>query len=326
MAADSNSSDSTTAGSSALSPLGSVVLVVGLSGAGKSVAMDSLSDLGFFTVENLPVPLFKNFADFLNTSRKGFIRTGLSGERHSRAALSLDIDTRIKQEQLATILSALKASGETPRILFLDAKVETIVKRYGQTRRPHPGFDPQKDKTLEDAVTRERNRLFPLREISSLVIDTTELTVHDLRAEIKSFVGMFAAELTRPMRVNFLSFGFKHGVPIDCDFVVDVRFLPNPFFVEALKPKTGLDAEVAEFVFDSGAAQAFADRYLELMKFLLPQFVQAGKSYVNIGVGCTGGRHRSVAISEWMAGALAAALERAQFVVGVKHRDVEKPQ
>jgi len=295
---------------------GSLVLVAGLSGAGKSVASDTLSDLGFFAVENLPVPLFKNFAEFLVTA----------GSKNARAVLSLDLDSRIKLEQLLTIIKSLRAEGRAPTIVFLDAKVETIVKRYGQTRRPHPGFDLQVDKTLQDAIIRERDRLFPLREIANVVIDSSELTVHDLRAEIRSFASSFTGTSSRAMRVNFLSFGFKHGVPIDCDLVVDVRFLPNPYFIDELKEKTGLDASVDEYVFRSGAAEKFVAHYAQLLEFLLPEFSRSGKSYVNIGVGCTGGRHRSVAVSTALSRAMTAKLASEVFLVSVKHRDVEKPQ
>jgi UPF0042 nucleotide-binding protein len=298
------------------SPVGALVLVAGLSGAGKSVAIDTLSDLGFFSVENLPVPLFKNFVEFL----------AKSGAKHARAALSLDLDSRIKLEQLISILKSLRAEARSPTIVFLDAKVETIVKRYGQTRRPHPGFDLQLDKTLQDAIVRERDRLFPLREMANTLIDSSELTVHDLRAEIRSFASSCKGSTSSAMRVNFLSFGFKHGVPIDCDLVVDVRFLPNPYFVDELREKTGIDPAVNEYVFQSGAAEQFIAHYADLLSFLLPEFAKSGKSYVNVGVGCTGGRHRSVAVSGALAKVLGGRIPAEQYLVSVKHRDVEKAQ
>jgi UPF0042 nucleotide-binding protein len=220
----------------------------------------------------------------------------------------------------------LRAEARAPTIVFLDAKVETIVKRYGQTRRPHPGFDLQLDKTLQDAIVRERDRLFPLREMANTLIDSSELTVHDLRAEIRSFASSCKGSTSSAMRVNFLSFGFKHGVPIDCDLVVDVRFLPNPYFVDELREKTGIDPAVNEYVFQSGAAEQFIAHYADLLSFLLPEFAKSGKSYVNVGVGCTGGRHRSVAVSGALAKVLGGRIPAEQYLVSVKHRDVEKAQ
>ncbi|RIL10517.1 MAG: hypothetical protein DCC75_04175, partial [Proteobacteria bacterium] len=205
-------------------------------------------------------------------------------------------------------------------------KTETIVKRYGQTRRPHPGFNPEKDKTLEEAIEREKNRLFPLREISNLVIDTTERNVHDLRREIKSFAESVASGIKRPLRINFLSFGFKHGVPIDCDLVVDVRFLPNPFFVEGLSNKTGHETEVIEYVMRNQAAGEFVTRYLDMLAYLIPLYANSGKPYLNIGVGCTGGRHRSVVLAEALASEMLKKAGERQHFVSVKHRDLDKPQ
>ncbi len=298
----------------------SIVLVVGLSGAGKSAAMDTLSDLGFVSVEHLPVPLFKNFLEFLTRSSKPV----------QKAALSMDLDTVLKQEQLLSLLVSMRGEaraleGLSLAVLFLDAKVETIIRRYGQTRRPHPGFDPDRDKTIEETICRERDRLFPLREVADRVIDTSELNVHQLRSEVRDFAASCHEGPTKPMRVTFLSFGFKHGVPIDCDLLADVRFLPNPYFVDLLRDFSGLDTPVAEFVFESGVATDFAGRYMDLLGFLLPKFVESGKSYVTIGVGCTGGRHRSVALCEWMAKQLAERLPSAQFVIGAKHRDIHAP-
>jgi RNase adapter protein RapZ len=295
--------------------IGSLILVAGVSGAGKSIAVDALSDLGFYTIENLPVPLLPSFLDL----------TAKAPERFVQTALCLDIDSRDKQEQL---LAMLKSSGQPSgkvQLIFLDCKSEVIVKRYGQTRRPHPGFDSQKDKTLEDAIVREKKRLFALREIADLVIDTSELTVHDLAREIKAFVEKRSPQAAlRTIRMNFLSFGFKHGLPIDCDLVMDVRFLLNPYFVESLQKKSGLDAEVVDYIMQTPAANEFLSRYLDLIESLLPQYVFSGKTYLNVGIGCTGGRHRSVAIAEQLAQKMRLRLPEDRYLVSVKHRDLEK--
>lgn len=290
--------------------------MAGVAGAGKSAAIDTLADLGFFTVENLPVPLFHSFVDFLNKS----------GAKVPRAAVSLDIDSRIKQEQLLTIMKALREQGRAPTLVFLDCKSEIVVKRYGQTRRPHPGFDPQKDRTLEDAILREKQQLLPIREIANLVIDTSELNVHELRREITVFAQTLSPEISRTMRINFLSFGFKHGLPIDCDLVVDVRFLPNPYFVDALREHTGLDLPVVDFVRKTPELEPFLEQYTALLATLVPLYRTAGKSYLNVGVGCTGGRHRSVVVATELARRLAQKVNTDNYLVGAKHRDIEKPQ
>jgi UPF0042 nucleotide-binding protein len=295
---------------------GSLLLVVGLSGAGKSVTIDTFADLGFLTAQNLPVQLLESFAELLRSS----------GESVSGASLSLDVDSESKQEQLLLVLSRVSRGTVLPIIIFLDATTETIIRRYALTRRPHPSFDPELDNTLEDAIERERSRLFALREMAHILIDTSEMNVHDLRAVIRSYAASPSKGTSQVLRVNFLSFGFKHGVPIDCDILIDTRFLPNPFFVDALREKTGLDVEVQSHVFASGVAHSFVERYLSLLEFLLPQFAASGKSYLNIGVGCTGGRHRSVAVSTKLANDLAQHDLPVQILVGAKHRDIAKPQ
>lgn len=298
-----------------LDHIGLLILIAGISGAGRSVATDALSDSGFFTVENLPVPLFPSFIEFTRRSPAKFVRT----------ALSLDVDSHEKQEMLLRMLKDCIVKPEQMQLVFLDCKTEVIVKRYGQTRRPHPGFDPIKDQTLEDAIQREKRRLFAIREVSNLLIDTSELNVHDLRREIRSFVDSTGKQATKALRLNFLSFGFKHGVPIDCDLVVDTRFLPNPFFIEQLRDKTGKEQEVIDFVTQSGKAEKFVERYASLLNFLLPDYINGGKSYLNVGVGCTGGKHRSVVISQLLARRMAEATDSEKCIVSVKHRDIEKP-
>lgn len=286
----------------------SLILVAGMSGAGKSQALDTLEDRGYYTLDNLPVPLFGQFLEF----------SKLSPAKFERTALLFDIDSRDKLAELNAILDQVDPKRSWVKFIFLEATTETIIKRYSETRRPHPGFDATKDKSLEDTIQRERSRLQSLRDISDLVIDTSNLSVHDLRRELGTFIDSLPFSPGKRMRVNFLSFGYKYGLPIDCDLVVDVRFLPNPHFVDSLREKTGLDSEVRDYVLSASQAQELTKRYADLLAFLLPQYAFEGKSYLNIGVGCTGGKHRSVVIAE----ALKGLVDPDLYLVSAKHRDI----
>ncbi|MBX7144539.1 MAG: RNase adapter RapZ [Oligoflexia bacterium] len=293
-----------------LAHIQSLVLVAGLSGAGKSHALDTFEDSGFFTLDNLPVPLLRQLIELSQTS----------AGKYTKTALQLDIENRDRMQDLRNLIDELDPKREKVRLVFLDAKTETIIKRYSETRRPHPNFDGAKDKSLEETIQRERRRLSPLRESAHFVIDTSSMNVHELRRELISFIETLPAASARQMRINFLSFGFKFGIPIDCDLVVDVRFLPNPHFVESLRDKTGLDPNVANYVLNNEQATEFVKRYSELLTFLLPRYQFEGKSYLNIGIGCTGGKHRSVAIAT----ALASKVVAPGSLISVKHRDAER--
>lgn len=286
----------------------SLVIVTGLSGAGKSTALDLLADSGYYVVDNLPVPLVKSFLDFSISAGPRFTNTGLL----------LDIDSKERRREILPFLDASASRPKNVKVIFLDADTRSVVRRYSETRRPHPGFDPLKDKSLEDAIQRERARLQPIKEIADLVLDTSAFNVHDLKRELREFLLSLGAVSSRTMRVNFLSFGFKRGIPLDCDLVADVRFLRNPHFVEALRELDGREPAVRDYVFESRDASEFVARYAELLNFLLPRYQFEGKAYVNIGIGCTGGKHRSVAIAE----ALSKAITPVDFLVSVKHRDV----
>jgi UPF0042 nucleotide-binding protein len=285
--------------------IASLIIVTGMSGAGKSTAMDLLSDSGYYVVDNLPVPLLESFLTF----------SVQSGERFKHTALLLDVDSRESRVQL---LPLLKDSPENLKVVFLDADTPAIVRRYSETRRPHPGFDPAKDRTLEDTIQRERLRLQPIKEIADLVLDTSTFNVHALKRELRGFLSTLGTQGGRTMRVNFLSFGFKRGIPLDCDLIVDVRFLRNPHFIEELREKDGRDPPVKDYVFQSPEAQEFVERYADLLRFLLPKYQFEGKAYLNIGIGCTGGKHRSVAIAE----ALSGTIDPSGYLVSVKHRDL----
>jgi UPF0042 nucleotide-binding protein len=293
-----------------LAHIQSLVLIAGLSGAGKSHALDAFEDAGFYALDNLPVALLEQFLA-LSATHPG---------KYHKTALQLDIDSRDTLALLTAFLEKLGPAASKVKIVFLDAKTESIIKRYSETRRPHPGFDPNKDKSLEETIQRERSRLTEVRERASFIVDTSTTTVHDLRRELLAYIDSLPAASNRALRVNFLSFGFKYGIPIDCDLVVDVRFLPNPHFIDELREKTGLDAAVSDYVLQSTHAQEFLKHYCALIEFLLPRYAYEGKSYLNIGIGCTGGKHRSVAL----ACALAQRISSPQCLISVKHRDHQK--
>lgn len=291
-----------------VSHFSSLIFVAGLSGAGKSQALDTLADLGYFTVEHLPVSLLPDFIEHSQSAPQRFAHT----------ALLLDIDSDTKVTELTGTLKQLEKDGCRPEIAFIDCETARIVCRYSETRRPHPAFDATRDKTIEEAIERERGLLAPVKERASFIVDTTRFTVHELRREIKKFASSIGPAANQTLRVNFVSFGYRHGLPADCDLVIDVRFLPNPHFIDSLREKTGLEPDVKQYVLESGEAQEFLEKYSALLDFLLPRYIFEGKSYLNIGVGCTGGRHRSVAMSE----ALFRKLDPQKYLTSIKHRDI----
>jgi UPF0042 nucleotide-binding protein len=288
--------------------INSLIIVTGLSGAGKSSAMALLADSGYYVVDNLPVPLLGQFFDF---SRAAVAR-------YRNTALLIDVDSR---ESRINLLSIVESKGNRPdnlKVIFLDADDQSIVRRYSETRRPHPGFDPVKDTTLKDTISRERSRLQPIKEAADFLVDTSSFNIHALRRELRHFLDSLGSVSRASMRINFLSFGFKHGIPLDCDLVVDVRFLRNPHFIEELRQQEGRDPAVRDYVFGTPEATEFVERYSDLLTFLLPRYQAEGKAYLNVGIGCTGGKHRSVAIAE----ALAKRANTANYLVSVKHRDI----
>jgi UPF0042 nucleotide-binding protein len=286
----------------------SLILVAGISGAGKSTAMHLLSDCGYAVVDNLPVPLLRHFLDFSNTATV----------RYRKTALLIDVDSEDSQRALQAVLGERSQRPSNVQLIFLDAETKAVVRRYSETRRPHPGFDPITDSSLEDAVQRERNRLQTIKETADFIVDTSSYNVHVLKRELRQFLLTLGTVSTQSMRVNFVSFGFKRGLPLDCDLVVDVRFLRNPHFVDALREHTGQEQAVKDYVFESQDAAEFVKRYTDLLAFLLPRYQFEGKAYVNIGIGCTGGKHRSVAIAE----ALCQAMDQDKYLLSIKHRDI----
>ncbi len=282
-----------------------VVVVTGLSGSGKSTAIRVLEDLGYYCIDNLPVVLLPRFLELCVSSLESL----------SRVALGVDIRERDFLAAFPAMLADLKAAGYRVRLLFLDASDEVLVQRFSETRRPHPLGG---DSGPLDGIKRERQQLTGLRECADRILDTSELTVHQLRQELRRFYD--AAPDAGQMTVLLMSFGFKFGVPRDVDLVLDARFLANPYFVEELRPKTGRDQEVASFVLDREEARGYLERVLDLLRFTIPLHREEGRSYFTVAVGCTGGHHRSVAIVE----RLAAELGDEIGGVRVQHRDLQR--
>ena len=277
-----------------------VVIITGMSGAGRSTASNVLEDLGFFVIDNMPLELVEQVMAL----------AAAAGAVMDRVALVADVRGRPLWGDMRPHIRALRARGVALRLLFLDADDETLVMRYEAARRRHPLAD---DGRISDGIARERAMLTDLRAEADLVIDTSVTNVHEFRDRITDAFGAGG----HAMVVNVLSFGFKHGAPRDADLVLDVRFLDNPHWVDDLRPLTGSDQRVADYVFAGPLAKEFMERLCALLDVMVPAFVADGKRYLTIAIGCTGGRHRSVAVSE----RLAQYLERFDVSVQVEHRD-----
>ncbi|MGB9341271.1 MAG: RNase adapter RapZ [Polyangiales bacterium] len=280
-----------------------IVVVTGLSGAGRSTALRVLEDAGFFCVDNLPPSLAPALIDLVSRERK-----------LERVGLGIDVRTGAFLNGADERLSELEESGHRVQVIFLDCADEVLVRRFSETRRPHA---LSRTGDLHSAISRERERLAGLRARADVVIDTTEFSVHDLRHHLIDYIGR---DPDRPsMVVRLLSFGFKYGVPVDADLVFDLRFLPNPHFVDALRPKTGMDREVSAYVLNAPETQALIGHLRPLLDYALPQYAREGKAYLTVAVGCTGGRHRSVAMAEELGRQLGGSHE-----VVVSHRDAQR--
>jgi len=298
-------------GGLAIGHLNSLVILAGISGAGRSTALHKLEDYGFFIVDNLPVRLFGQFVEFTEQ---------LPVDRR-KAGVSLNIDSQESAQAVIDLVNSIKDGREKLSVIFLDCEDSIILKRYSETRRPHPRFDSTIDSSIADAIVKERAQLSSLKFRANIVIDTSNLSVHDLKREVESIVTNVLNENIPQMRVNLVSFGFKYVAPRDCDLLFDVRFLPNPFFDLQLRPKTGLEVEVREFVLASEDTQTFLNQVAALLLFLLPRYVREGKSYLTIGIGCTGGKHRSVSIVEALASRLSSECQPG-YLLTCCHRDV----
>ena len=284
-----------------------LVIVTGLSGAGKSTALKMLEDDRYFCVDNLPVPLMNKFVSLM---------TGAKEEEIQNAAIGVDARSGPSLEELSAVLDQLKAEGHKAEILFLDADDKVLVKRYKETRRSHP---LAMNGRVDDGIMKERQIMKFLKDQADYIIDTTHLLTRELKKEIDNiFVdnGRFSN-----MMISVLSFGFKYGIPEDADLVFDVRFLPNPYYVDELRPQTGMDEGVFQYVMNNDTAREFATRLVDMVEFLIPNYAKEGKTSLVIGIGCTGGKHRSVTLARVLYEKL---LETREYGVRLEHRDIGK--
>jgi UPF0042 nucleotide-binding protein len=282
-----------------------IVIVTGLSGAGKSFAIRAFEDNGFFCVDNLPALLIPKFIDLCQDHREGVAR------------IALGVDLRGEQflQPWPNLLTQMRNAGHRIQVLFFDASDDVLLRRFSETRRPHPlaGND-----SIQEGISRERKALEAMRALADKIIDTSEFTVHQLKREIEQ--QYCQVPFSRRMAVFLTSFGYKFGIPHDTDIILDIRFLPNPYFVDELREKTGLDSEVMDFVLQNEDTRAFLDRLYALLEFTLPLYEREGKSSLTLALGCTGGRHRSVVLVE----NLRQRLSQGQLRIHVKHRDIDK--
>ena len=283
-----------------------ILVISGLSGSGKSRVASYLEDIGYYIVDNLPAEMMVVFADFCAAS-KG---------RYDRVALVYDVRTGEPAQKLIDALERMKSSGINCRMLFLEADTQSIINRYKETRRSHPLAEA--GATVAQALQKERILLQPVRDHADYVLDTSGFSTSKLHAEI---LNLFVdATLEDGMHVNVLSFGFKNGIPVEADLVMDVRFMPNPYYIEELKRKTGLDDAVRDYVFSFSQTNDFMKRLKDMLSFLLPLYSEEGKSVLVLAIGCTGGHHRSVAITH----AMAEFIQQAGYPVTEIHRDITR--
>jgi len=289
-------------GTPAVIASGELVVLTGLSGAGKLSALKAFEDLGFYAVDNLPLELIPQFADLVKSSRD-----------ITRAVLGVDVREG-QIEKFPAILQQVRKVLPTS-VVYLEASTDVLVRRYSETRRPHP---LRRDELVTDSIAAERKRMETIRNVADVLLDTSKFNVHELRAHINAQFSRTEGEQT--LLISTMSFGFKNGVPAEADLVFDVRFLPNPHFIQEFRPLTGRDATVAKYVMDFPQTKEFLDRTTDMLEFLLPHYVKEGKSYLTIAFGCTGGQHRSVAMAEEIKKRLTHAGYRAK----VSHRDMPR--
>ena len=280
-----------------------LLVLTGMSGAGRSTVAHALEDLGWYVVDNLPPALVPQLAE------QGF---------DTNASLAVVVDVRGGKffDELSSALETLKKSGVPYRLLFLDATDQALVQRFESTRRPHP---LQGKDRIVDGIARERAKLEEIRASADVVIDTSNLNVHQLEKRTSE---IFAAGMLASLRINVLSFGYKYGIPVDSDLVLDCRFIPNPHWIPELRPLNGLDAPVSEKVLSSEGVADFVESYVSVIRKMIPGYFREGKKYVTIAIGCTGGKHRSVAIAEEMAKQLITAPSALEISAHATHRDV----
>jgi UPF0042 nucleotide-binding protein len=281
-----------------------IVIVTGMSGAGKSTALKVLEDDGYYCVDNMPIALVPSFVELAD------------GQANKLETVALGIDIRTSSfEEITKILDRLSDKNYDFKVLFLDSSDDALVKRFKETRRSHP---LARDSRIQDGISVEREKLAPLRERADYIIDSSQLLTRELKQELER-IFVREEEFTN-LYVTVLSFGFKYGIPNDADLVFDVRFLPNPYYIDELKPQTGNDAPVRDYVMSSEISREFLKKITDLVSFLLPNYVKEGKNSLVIAFGCTGGKHRSVTL----ANALYDSLKDSDYGCRVEHRDIEK--
>jgi UPF0042 nucleotide-binding protein len=274
-------------------------IITGMSGAGKSQALKIFGDLGFYCVDNLPLALFGDFITYIQKDTQ-----------HNDIALGIDVREGDRLKQLPKILKTIPKADFTIKVIFLDASEECLVRRFSETKHRHPIHDK-----LAAAILHERHLLMPLRTMADKVVDTSNLKLGELKESLSSLLG---AQRSDDMQISVASFGFKNGILKDCDIVMDVRFLPNPYYVPGLKEKTGLDKEVQDYILSFEDTKDFLNRYTDLIEYLIPKYIKEGKSYLTIAMGCTGGKHRSV----FMAHELSQRLRKIGLNATEYHRDI----
>ncbi len=282
-----------------------VLFITGLSGSGKSVALNTFEDLGYFCVDNMPLTLLRSFLELASKN-----------DEVKRIAIACDIRDLHIEDDIREAKELLNREGIKNTLLFLEADEKTIIKRYSQTRRKHP-LSILRNTTLKGSIEEEKRLMSGIKEISDLIVDTSAMSPNDLRRFILS---RFSSENSKSFFIQLVSFGFKYGIPVESDIIFDVRFIPNPFFVEELRNATGLDEKTKKYVFNQKETRIFLTKLKELLGLLLPMYQKEAKSYLTISVGCTGGRHRSVVITEH----LREFMENSGFQVHITHRDINK--
>ena len=282
-----------------------VIFLTGVSGAGKSTAMSFMEDIGYYCIDNMPAELISTFMNLMDKS-----------DKYNKIAIVTDVRSKGVFNAFCDVVDKLKYDNDNVKIIYLDIKNHVALKRYKLTRRKHP-FADKFSGSIEDALNYEKEVLAPVRLRADYVIDTSDLTSNQLRNRLTQIL---LGDDKDVMNINIVSFGFKHGIPNDADFVLDVRFLPNPYWVESMREKTGLDQEVYDYVFSFGDAQKLLEKTISLLDFLNPLYIKEGKSQIVIAIGCTGGNHRSVAIAE----ALKKHFVRHWDNVSVNHRDINR--
>ncbi|MEY8374663.1 RNase adapter RapZ [Lachnospiraceae bacterium 56-18] len=283
------------------------VIVTGMSGAGKSTALKMLEDVGYFCVDNLPVQLIPKMADLLR----------VPGSELNKAALGVDIRSGQSLDELAEVLEELDGAGMKYEILFLESSDNVLIKRYKETRRFHPLAG--NDSRVDEGIQKERERILFLKKKADYLIDTSHMLTRELKRELnKIFV---QNKEYKNLYISVLSFGFKYGIPPDADLVFDVRFLPNPYYIEELRPHSGNDRQVRDYVMDNKKAEIFLEKMTDLVEFLIPNYVQEGKTQLVIGIGCTGGKHRSVTLANELFEILS---KNENYGIRIEHRDIGK--